>query len=143
MIRRIDDPAIINAFANHPDIRPHIGGAGILDLTVAVTEPNVFLFGEHGGFCLSWSAPATYEVHTMIAPEGRGTWAFEAARQSIEFMAGLGADHLWTRVHPDARHTAIFTRKMGFRPCGTGVLNLGDGPVEWRLFNWRKQCPQQ
>lgn len=132
------DAKYINGFANHPEIRPHIGGSGELDLTAITKEPNVALFGEHGGFCLSWTAPGTYEVHTLITPEGRGAWAFDWAARSIEYMALIGAEHIWTRVHPDARHTAIFTRKMGLKPCGTLLCDLGDGEREWRLFNWRK-----
>lgn len=131
------DPAIINFYANHPEIRPHIGGEGYLDLTIVTHEPNVGLFGEHGGFCLSWTAPGTYEIHTMITPEGRGQWAFDWAARSIEYMRSIGAFHLWTRIHPDARHTAIFTRKMGLKPCGTLLTDLGDGLVEYRLFNRR------
>ena len=132
------DAALVNRFANDPAIRPFVGGTGYLDLTVITTDPHVALFGEHGGFCLSWSAPGTYEIHTLISPEGRGAWAFDFARQSIEYMVSIGAFHLWTRVHPEHRHTMIFTRKMGLRPCGENVLDLGDGPVAWRLFNWRK-----
>jgi hypothetical protein len=136
------DPSIINRFANHPDIRPHVGGSGPLDLTSAVKAPNVFLFGEFGGFCLSWTAPDTYEVHTMIAPEGRGKWAFRAARDAKEYMASIGAIHLWTRVHPQAANTAMFTRIMGFSPRGSGEIDFGQGrPEVWNLFDWRIVCP--
>lgn len=131
------DAAVINYFANHPEIRPHIGGTGYLDLTVVTKDPNVGLFGEHGGFCLSWTAPRTYEIHTLIAPEGRGQWAFDFAAQSVEHMASIGAELLWTRVHPDARHTMIFTRKMGLKPCGVLESDLGDGVVAYRLFERR------
>lgn len=127
----------INWFANHPEIRPFIGGTGELDLTAITKAPNVALFGEHGGFCLSWTAPDTYEIHTLILPEGRGRWAFDWANRSIEYMRSIGAQHLWTRVHPDARHTMIFTRKMGLRPCGEIETDLGDGPVRYMLFNRR------
>lgn len=133
----------INWFANHPEIRPHIGGSGPLDLSAITVDPNVALFGEHGGFCLSWTAPNTYEIHTLILPEGRGAWAFDWAARSIEYMVSIGAERLWTRVHPDARHTAIFTRQMGLKPCGTLITDLGDGPVPYRLFNWSKSCQQQ
>lgn len=140
MIRPTVDVATINHFANHPEIRPGIGGHGYLDLGVIAAAPHVALFGEHGGFLASWSAPSTYEIHTLITEAGRGSWAFDNAEMAAQYMWGQGADHLWTRVHPDARHTAIFTRKMGFRPCGTNMLDIGDGPVEWRLFNRRHQC---
>lgn len=136
------DAGTVNYYANHPAIRPHIGGSGVLDLSAVTHDPNVALFGEHGGFCLSWTAPRTYEIHTLIVPEGRGQWAFVWAAESINYMISIGADHLWTRVLPAARHTAIFTRKMGLKPCGTVMTDFGDGPVAYILFEWRKPCQQ-
>lgn len=140
MIAEVHDPEIVNGFANHPAVRPMFGGGQKLDLSSAVREPNVFLFGEHGGFCASWCAPGVYEVHTLIAPGGRGKWAIKAAAEAQRIMADKGAEMLWTRVHPDARHTALFTRKMGFRECGTNELDIGEGPVAWRIFKWRAEC---
>ena len=137
------DAALINSYANHPEIRPFIGGIGELDLSAATNDPHLALFGEHGGFVLSWTAPETYEVHTLIAPEGRGQWAIEFAKQAIAYMVGIGASHLWTRVHPKHRHTAIFTRKMGFRPCGSVLTSFGEEPEVYNMFNWRMPCQQQ
>lgn len=137
------DADTINYFANHPTIRPHIGGEGFIDLKIVTYAPNVALFGEHGGFCLSWTAPDVYEVHTMILPEGRGAWAFDWAAKSIEYMVSIGAQQLWTRVHPTARHTAIFTRKMGFKEIGTLPTSFGGPYEDWRLFDWRVKCQQQ
>lgn len=138
----IADAAFVNHFANHPEIRPGVGGVahGEIDLSSAVREPNVFLFGEHGGICWLWSAPDTFEAHTMITKAGRGGWALDAAKQAIRHMQELGAVQLWTRVHPDHRHTAIFTMRAGLKECGTHELDIGDGPVTWRLFNWRHKC---
>lgn len=137
------DAGLINSYANHPDIRPFIGGAGELDLAAVTDDPHVAIFGEHGGFALSWTAPGTYEVHTMITQEGRGQWAFDAAKEAIAYMVGIGAVHLWTRVHPAHRHTAIFTRKMGFKPCGAVLTNFGGTPEIYNLFQWRMPCQQQ
>lgn len=143
MIYQTRDADLINHYANHPEIRPYIGGAGELDISNAIYDPHVALFGEHGGFVLTWTAPETYEVHTLITPEGRGQWAFDFAKDSIAFMVAKGASHLWTRVHPDHRHTALFTRKMGFRPCGKVLTDFGGGPETYNLFNWRMPCQQQ
>ena len=137
------DADLVNSYANHPEIRPYIGGAGEIDLTNATFDPHVCLFGEHGGFVLTWTAPETYEVHTLITPEGRGAWAFDFAKQAIAHMVGRGATHLWTRVHPEHRHTAIFTRKMGFSPRGKVLTDFGSGPEIYNLFNWRMLCQQQ
>jgi hypothetical protein len=138
------DTRLINSYANHPDIRPFIGGVGELDLSAAAYDPHVALFGEFGGFVLTWTAPETYEVHTLILPEGRGQWAFGFAKEAIAHMVGLGASHLWTRVKTDHRHTALFTRKMGFRPCGQLLTSFtGEEPEIYNLFNWRMPCQQQ
>lgn len=137
MIAPCRDPAIINSFANHPEIRPFIGGEGDLDLTSITIDPNVALFGEHGGFCLSWTAPGTYEVHTMIVKQGRGRWALEAAREGIDHLVSIGVHHLWTRVHPEARNVERFTRSMGMVPCGVLATDFGQGPINYNLFNWR------
>lgn len=143
-MRPCRDAGLINHYANHPEIRPFIGGEGELDLTAVIDDPHVAMMGEHGGFVLSWTAPGTYEVHTLITQAGRGQWAFDAAKQAIAHMVGLGATHLWTRVHPEHRHTAIFTRKMGFKPCGSVLTSFaGETPQIYNLFQWRMPCQQQ
>jgi hypothetical protein len=137
------DADLINGFANHPDIRPYIGGVGELDLSAATADPHIALFGEHGGFTYIWTAPETYEVHTLITRDGRGQWAFDAAKESIAYMVGQGASHIWTRVHPTHRHVALFTRKMGFKPCGQVMTVMpGVGPEIYNMFQWRIPCQQ-
>lgn len=132
------DPATINSFANHPDILPLITSRGDLDLTNAVKDPNVFLFGEHGGFCFIWSAPETFEVHVMLTKAGRGRWGFEAGKEGVRQMASRGANHLWARIHPERSETGLYARSAGFRDTGIShELDAGDGPIVWRIFNWR------
>jgi len=142
---RSEDGERLNWLANHPEIRPDIGGDGksFLDLAQHLNEWNWFVDGEHGGVFCQWTAPETYEIHTFFLPSGRGPWAFEFARKGREYMADNGATHLWTRVHKDARHTRLFTLKAGFKPCGSQILDLGGGPQQYDLFDWRTQCQQQ
>lgn len=137
MIRQVADPDIINHFANHPEIRPSLGGEGEMDLSAGVREPNVFLFGEHGGFCFAWSAPETYETHVMLTEAGRGAWGLAGIRAAVQRMAAQGANHLWARVHPDRPEIALYARLAGYREVGTHTLDIGDGPVAWRIFDWR------
>jgi hypothetical protein len=140
LIIRSFDARLLNRLANDPDIRPFIGGNpdNPLDLSAAVANAdNVFLAGEFGAFCCSWTAPDTYEIHTLILPEGRGKWAYRFAKGAREWMREFGAKHLWTRVAPDARGVASFTRKAGFSACGQNTIDLGAGPVTYDLFEWR------
>lgn len=139
MIAETRDPAIINHFAAHPDISPHI--AGPLDFSGAIRNTAVYLFGEHGGFCYEWTAPRTYEAHVMLTEAGRGRWGREAARRSVEMMEERGASHLWARVKPGDRHVAYFARLAGFRDDGQMTLYSPE-PELWHLLSWRSPCPQ-
>lgn len=130
------DPTIVNYFANHPDIR--LGGDADVDLSAGVREPNVFLVGDHGAFCWTWSAPDTFEVHVMLTRAGRGKWGFRAAREAMDYMKAAGALQLWGRVHPERPEIAVLGRHVGMRDTEIKhTLDAGDGPVSWRIFNWR------
>lgn len=139
MIREVRDPAIINSFANHPSIRPHVAAGDFeLDLSAGVCEPNVFLFGEHGGIAWMWSAPDTYEGHVMLSLFGRGRWGIEAGREAIHVMAERGARQLWGRIHPGRPEVGIYAHAIGLTDTGIRhTLDIGEGPVAWRIFNWR------
>lgn len=138
MITRSFDGDRLNELVNDLSIRPYVGGEGPLDLSEAAeNEINYFLLGDHGGFFCNWTAPETYEVHTFILPSGRGAWGFSFAKAGRDYMAGIGASHLWTRVAKTDRHTRIFTLRAGFRPCGEQFLDFGQGPIAYELFDWR------
>jgi hypothetical protein len=80
------EPAFWNAIANHPDVRPHIGGEGSVDLTDLVTDPaNFCLQFDHGGFiCLS-QGQGVYSVHSQFLAEGRNATT-AAMREGCDFM---------------------------------------------------------
>lgn len=138
MIAETHDPGVVNGFANHPEIRPSLaGGAETLDLAAGVCAPNVHLYGEHGGISWMWSAPETFEGHVMLTPAGRGKWGVAAGREAIRFMRGR-ARLLWCRVHPERPDIAVYASRIGMTNNGTThMLDIGDGPVSWRIFEWR------
>lgn len=139
-MKRTRDVARVNFLVNHPEIRPHIGGDPdtLLDLGPAVAnDDNIFLDGAHGGFACCWSAPGTYEIHTFVLPEGRGTWAMKFAAWGIGYLVEHGAFHLWTRIHPGAGNVRGFAMKMGMKPAGRQIIDLGAGPTTYDLFDWR------
>lgn len=137
MIAETRDPAIINYFAAHSEIAKDVGGP--IDFTGAMRETAVFHFGEHGGLCYEWCAPDTYEVHIMLTKAGRGRWGIAATRQSLGM---LGASHVWARVKPDDRKTALFALWCGFREIAEMTLFRPE-PARWRIMDWRSECPQQ
>lgn len=138
MIAETRDPDILNHFAQHPEIIDGIGGP--LDLTGAIRDTAVFLFGEHGGFLFEWCAPGTYEVHAMITEAGRGAWGFAAAKQARAMIEAKGCDHLWCRIKPRDRHIAALAIRTGFRDAGCFTFH---GLGRRRVLNWRSPCPQQ
>lgn len=136
MLSETYDPAVVNGFANHPQIRPALaGGAKPLDLAAGLCAPNVHLYGEHGGVSWMWTAPKTFEGHVMMTPAGRGKWGVAAGREAVAFMTGR-ARLLWCRVHPLRGDIALYVMLCGMADTGeTHSLDLGDGPVAWRIFS--------
>lgn len=129
------DPAVINHFANHPEIAPEIGG-GKLDLSDGVRAPNVFLFGEHGGTAWMWHGPGVYEGHVMLTKAGRGKWGVEAGRAAIRYLADNGARILWARIH--SAHVAVYARALGMEYTGQTIdLDVGGRMAPCRIFAWR------
>lgn len=89
LVRRDFSAHEINRFANHPDIVEWVRGheLGRLDLTnVVAQQKNVCLVGEYGVLLFCQLQPGVYEVHTLVAPEGRGPWAAQMARTCLHLM---------------------------------------------------------
>lgn len=147
ILARSFDAERANQIVNDPSVRPSVGGdpEQELDMSRAIADlKNIFLDGDHGGFLLIWTAPKAWEIHTFILPSGRGKWAFDAARFMMDVMReDYGAQHLWTRILPEHRHTQIFARRGGLSPAGWEIFDLGNGPEKFDLFDWRQGCPQQ
>lgn len=78
----------ITAIANHPDVRPWLGGGrGPLDLSPIVADlRNVLLMGEGGGLMFVQQSPGIYEVHTQFLPEARGENAVAVTQDALRYM---------------------------------------------------------
>lgn len=132
MIRQVCDPEVVNGFANHPDIGSE------MDLSAGIREPNVHLYGEHGGISWMWCGPGVFEAHVMFTKAGRGLWGIRSGRQAIAIMAGRGARVLWARVHPDRPEIGVFAAASGMKDTGMRLdFDFGDGRALWRIFEWR------
>lgn len=116
MIRRTLDATFLNTVANHPDVRPWVGGVGTLDLTGIVCDPaNIALEAEHGGWMLARHEAGIYELHTMFLRAGRGRSYFEQAAEAIRYVfSSTDAREIVTRVPADNRGAAVAAAKCGF-----------------------------
>lgn len=83
------DHARIAEVANHPSVFPWVCGSQTapFDFVESVKDRNnIFLFGEHGGFCFKNLDGQVFDAHSIILPEGRGEWAMRAAECALAWM---------------------------------------------------------
>lgn len=84
MITQTTDAAFLTRVANHPDVRPYLGGEGELDLSQVIAD-NIGLECDAGGFVLTRQEPGVYEVHSLFLPNS-GTKPVKAMRAAMEWM---------------------------------------------------------
>jgi len=111
------DAPFLNFVANHPEVRPWIGGEGPLDLGPVLSDAgNVALTFDAGGWVFVRHEAGVYELHTLILPEGRGRRAREAWREAERYIfARTDAREIVTRVPANNRGADLAARMCGFR----------------------------
>ena len=116
MIRRTLDATFLNTAANHPDVRPWVGGDGPLDLTAVIADPaNIAIEAEHGGWVLVRHEAGTYELHTMFLRAGRGRRYFEQAADALRYVfTASDAREIVTRVPVLNRGATFAAMRCGF-----------------------------
>lgn len=110
---------VFNEIANHPEVRPWLGGTHELDLTETIANPENFAFltdEEMGGYIYHKLQPGLYAVHTLSLPEGRGRQMLGARSQSLrEMFIKSDAVEIVTMV-PDGNLGALtWAKHAGFR----------------------------
>lgn len=87
MLRRTLDPAVFDRVANHPDVRPWLGGSGELSFAATLSDPaNIALCCDAGGWLLTRHESGVYEAHSLFLP---GT-------ADVPAMAMAGFEYLFT-----------------------------------------------
>lgn len=109
----------INQIANHPDVRPFIGGSGPLDLSGLIANPENFALTTEdgkGAYLYLKKQPGLYEVHTLSLPDKRGREFLKVRDESLAFMF-LATDCLEIQtVVPDSNPGADrWAAHAGFR----------------------------
>lgn len=140
MITRTADAAFVNELANHPAIRPFIGG-GLepLDLTAVCQNPaNVILVVEGAGaWLLQMLMPGVYELHTMFLPEARGRAYFAAAKEALAYMfSRTDALEIITKCPDDNGGARMASAVIGFRERfrREGAWETGPG-ISYQVFS--------
>jgi hypothetical protein len=133
LIKRTLDPRWLNAIANHPEVRPWIGGAGELDLSSLISDPGNFALGARGGgWVFVRHEPGTYELHTLFLPEARGWACRDAWLVAERFMfTATDAREIVTRVPAHNRAAALAATLCGFqeRFAREGAFHTHEGEL--------------
>jgi len=118
LLKRTMDATFLNGVANHPDVRPALGGEGKLDQGPLLANPeNVALEGEHGGFVAIKLAPGLYECHSMFLPEGRGKAAQAAMEEGLRYLfTQTDCGQVVTKCPETNGAAKGAARAMGFAP---------------------------
>jgi hypothetical protein len=117
VIKRTLEAAFLNAVANHPEVRPWIGGEGPLDLAPVIADPaNVALVHAHGGWVFARHEPGIYEVHTLCLAAGRGREQLKLWREAARWMfTRTDAREIVTRIPDDNPGAGAAAALCGFK----------------------------
>lgn len=135
-MNRASDAQLLNAIANHPVIRPSLGGEGVIDLgpTIADRRNHALTFNG-GGFIYIALGNGSYEVHSLALPNPpEGTIA--AARESLDHMfTRTDCVEVWTKVPEPNRGALGLVRACGFDKLYTraGAWIDGSAITFWKL----------
>lgn len=114
---RTFDASFLNAVANHPEVRPWLGGAGEIDLRAVIDNPvNVAFQTDAGGFVvIKLDDCGLYECHSLFLPDARETTA-ATMRESLRYMfCETDCAEIVTKI-PEANRGALgLARAGGFR----------------------------
>lgn len=134
MIRRTFDPAFLNEVINHPEVRPHVEGVGVLDVSAQALNPaNFVLQSEFGGFILMMHEAGRYEVHSQFLP-GNGTHPVKAMRAAQEWMfTRTDCEVIVSKVPKANRAAKGYAIAGGLRPI---FERAGAEYVELTVMDW-------
>lgn len=115
-MKRTMDADFLNGVANHPDVRPTLGGTGDIDFSGLLLNSQNFAFQfDHGGFVVVKLEHGVYECHSMFLPEGRGQDVSEAMQESLRYMfTATDCLEIVTKCPDDNRAAFGAARSMGF-----------------------------
>lgn len=116
-MKRTFDPSFLNTVANHPGVRPHLGGEGALDFTDALANPNnVGFIGNSGGFIAQrLDCFGLYEGHSMFL-QGHEDSTIDCLRELLTYLfVETDCSELITKIPEYNRGAVGLGRSAGFR----------------------------
>ncbi len=113
---RTMNAGFLNTIANHPEVRPWLGGVGPLDLTDVLADANNYAFqSEFGGLICEKLDTGLYEIHSLFLPEGKGAAAFKVMDETLRYMfVHTECQEIVTKVPDDNIAALGAARAKGF-----------------------------
>jgi len=135
-VARTMSAARLNAIANHPSVRPWLGGDSVIDLEPVLLNPANFAFEtEHGGMVLAQIGNGVYEVHSLFLPEGRGPESSQAFDAVADYMfAVTDCIEVRTRAMEDNRRAVAAAKRQGFEQRYAMPVPWHDGALALATF---------
>jgi hypothetical protein len=144
MLRLTRDADLVNAFANDPANRPHIGlavEAGDVDLSAVVARDDVRVVHDGDAMMLFHrTGPAflgIWEKHTLFRLGCRGRAAISMGRVMFAWATLEIASVIWSQTPVVNARARWFNRQIGMQSRGV-AQSEHFGPVEH--FEWRPAC---
>jgi hypothetical protein len=149
-VHRTMDPLFLNMVANHPAVRPTLGGDGPIDLTAILADPDNRAYETgNGGLVCQHLGTGRYDVHTLFLPEGRGAEAYQAMRETADdLFAATDCVEILTTVPCLNRAAAVAARRLCFEVRFAGQIPWAGGArAEAEFFGlslsrWALRCPR-
>jgi hypothetical protein len=139
MIARTCNPDFLNTVVNHDEVRPWLGGEGVLNIAPQALDPNNYVLTcDQGGFILMRHEPGIYEVHSQFLPGNRAA-PIRAMREAMEYMfTRTDCETLVSQVPDDNKAAAGIAMAGGLRE----IFHRDDGPrgpasyVQLGIMDW-------
>jgi RimJ/RimL family protein N-acetyltransferase len=147
------DARFLNLVANDSTVRPWVDAnvvEGDLDLSPLLDDPQnyICLVGRYGFAIFAALSPHLYHWHAAVLPQGRGKWALDAARASLDWLfTKTSAAAVFAAIPQPNRPARHIVAALGFRLVAVAPAAWPSpaGPVA--LFNyallrkqWRLVC---
>lgn len=116
---RTNNPEFLEAIANHPEVRPWLGGDPETPVRLAqmMADPNTYALVNHeGGFLVHQLAPGQYECHTIYHPgHSNPRDVIRTMQAAFEFMfVETNCVEVVTRIHAENERAAKLADIAGF-----------------------------
>jgi hypothetical protein len=110
-VKRAADPAHLEQIANHPRVRPFIGGQGEIRAG-ATWDRTIALEWDEGGVVFLEEAPGVFSIHLVFLPKTRDVAGKVSA--ALNYLMPSHADVVLADFPAGFKHVRRLAKRLGF-----------------------------